>query len=428
MKNLIIILAIAFVAISSNLFAQQEIVWKSHYLSMIDPNKQIDPGRIYNAIFTPDDKFIIVSCSTRTFVLEAQTGKYVKDLKGVNGVIRFSNDGRFIYTYDNKKINYETGEVIGEFLNKGEKIPRFTSMDVCENAGIMIGVLQNADYINWRKDIWVFDLKTMNLKEQLGDTNEYYEQITISPEGSYFNTKSFYQKKDVRIQHNYFWDAKLLKQIFNGFDKQLYTVKYSSNGKIIGSVKGGNIKIFDTQTIKSKLDMNQSNQGSLTGIDFTANSNFLGTCGYGSIDEINDIHIWDISSGELAYRYSNYSKEIVSQDFITFSHDGRNLIGWAGAGIIYYNAYYSTTKVDPIIYNDTLQVFPNPSNKKINIDIINITNISFRIFNEIGQEFSVISNLGNSKLEIDISTLEKGVYYLVLTQNDVSKLYKFIKE
>jgi len=72
---------------------------------IIDKNGDIDPGYIYNAIFTPDDKFIIVSCEFRTFLVEAETGKYVRDLKDISGVIRFSNDGK----YDNKNFNYETG-------------------------------------------------------------------------------------------------------------------------------------------------------------------------------------------------------------------------------------------------------------------------------------------------------------------------------
>lgn len=164
MKNLILILVIAFGAIFSSVRAEEEILWKSRYNMIIDKNGDIDPGYIYNAIFTPDDKFIVVSCEFRTFLIESETGKYIKDIL-VSGVVRFSNDGKYIYTYDNKKYIYETMEIVGEFKNKGEKPPRFTSMDVCEKAGIMVGVLQNSDYNNWRKDIWVFDLKTMELVE-----------------------------------------------------------------------------------------------------------------------------------------------------------------------------------------------------------------------------------------------------------------------
>jgi len=94
MKKSIIIFAITFIAIFSSLSAKQEILWKSHYKLIIDSQGNIDPGYIYNAIFTPDDKYILVSCERRTFLVEVETGKYVRDIKDVSGVIRFSNDGK----------------------------------------------------------------------------------------------------------------------------------------------------------------------------------------------------------------------------------------------------------------------------------------------------------------------------------------------
>jgi len=138
MKKSIIIFAIAFIAMFSSLSAKQEILWKSHYKLIIDSQGNIDHGYIYNAIFTPDDKYILVSCERRTFLVEAETGKYVRDIKDVSGVIRFSNDGKYIYTYDNRKINFETGEVVGTFTDKGLKLGRFDKMDLSKYSGVWL--------------------------------------------------------------------------------------------------------------------------------------------------------------------------------------------------------------------------------------------------------------------------------------------------
>jgi len=60
MKKSILILVIALIVMFSALQAEEEIIWKSRYNMIIDKNGDIGPGYIYNAIFTPDDKFIVV--------------------------------------------------------------------------------------------------------------------------------------------------------------------------------------------------------------------------------------------------------------------------------------------------------------------------------------------------------------------------------
>ena len=239
-----------------------------------------------------------------------------------------------------------------------------------------------------------------------------------------------YPKKDIRIQHNYLWDMKLRKQLFNGFEKGLHIVQYSPDVNTIACVRGGNIKLFKKQNFEIKWEMSQGVGGALTGIAFSPDSKYLATGETGSLKDFNDIQIWDVESGKLSYRYSNYSKEIYSQDNLTFSNNGKLILGSLSKGLIVYNAIYNTTKVEPLIINDTTFVMPNPATKKISLTLENNMNLFLKMINNTGREIDIAShtNILNNLIEINIESLSNGTYYLSLIQNNISKTYKFIKD
>lgn len=433
MKNLILILAIAFVSISTNLLSEEEVIWWNVTENLIDPDGSIDPGQIYNAIFTPDDKYIIVSCERRTFLIEAETGKYVRDIKDVAGVIRFSQDGQYIYTYDNRKINFEMEEVVGAFTDKGQKLGRFKRMDVCEKAGVMIGLYENSDFNNWKPEIWIFDLKNYELIEKVGDKNYFYSDLDLAQNGEFFYviTRHIPDPKKITeaTYESHIWDVKLRKPKFYS-SKGIGHFQTSPNGRWIGSVSLNKVSLFDAQSIEKKWETTQGGGGTLTGVAFSPDSKFIATGTAGSSELLNDIHIWDVESGKLSYRYSNFTKRTLAQTNLIFSNNQKLLMGWMGAGIIVYNSIFTSTRVDPIYFNDTIQLYPNPSSRKISMEIENNFNLSYKLLSQTGNEIDIhsISNLSGNKLEIDIQSLSNGTYYLIISNNGVSKLYKFIKE
>jgi Secretion system C-terminal sorting domain len=74
--------------------------------------------------------------------------------------------------------------------------------------------------------------------------------------------------------------------------------------------------------------------------------------------------------------------------------------------------------------NDTLNIYPNPSSQYISIvGINNLQNINGFIFNVYGQNLRHIQN----PLNIDISSLSNGVYFITLRQNNKVHLMKFVK-
>ncbi len=90
----------------------------------------------------------------------------------------------------------------------------------------------------------------------------------------------------------------------------------------------------------------------------------------GSSELLNDIHIWDVELGKLAYKYSNGSKHICIQNYLAFSSNSKLLLGWSTNGIAIYNAIYTTTKIDPVIGEDII-LLPNPIKAEIDLNKYN---------------------------------------------------------
>ena len=76
-----------------------------------------------------------------------------------------------------------------------------------------------------------------------------------------------------------------------------------------------------------------------------------------------------------------------------------------------------------------LRVFPNPVRNKLQIktEELKIENLKASISNALGEEVLSI-NLGSNISEIDVSALNSGIYFLTLSNQNVQKTVKFIKE
>ncbi len=79
----------------------------------------------------------------------------------------------------------------------------------------------------------------------------------------------------------------------------------------------------------------------------------------------------------------------------------------------------------PTLKNSTIQIYPNPTNSILFItgEIQTIKNI--RIYNELGQLcYSKKPNLKNNTIEVDVSRLNKGVFFMELDKETNEKTTK----
>jgi len=79
---------------------------------------------------------------------------------------------------------------------------------------------------------------------------------------------------------------------------------------------------------------------------------------------------------------------------------------------------------DPIFENEIL-LYPNPAKDELNLKWNNLINITVTIFNSIGQELSTFF-LSKDKRIIDISELQKGLYFLKIIDGNKTGIKKLI--
>mgnify|MGYP001413183844 CR=1 FL=1 len=77
------------------------------------------------------------------------------------------------------------------------------------------------------------------------------------------------------------------------------------------------------------------------------------------------------------------------------------------------------TGVKDIYYNG-INVYPNPSNGEISIDIADINAYNLSVLDILGKEV-YSAKINDSKFKINLSHLEKGVYLIEL-KNNLTKL------
>ncbi|MBK8585136.1 MAG: T9SS type A sorting domain-containing protein [Bacteroidetes bacterium] len=82
--------------------------------------------------------------------------------------------------------------------------------------------------------------------------------------------------------------------------------------------------------------------------------------------------------------------------------------------------------VDEMGIDDLIEIFPNPTTDKLTIEINSGYIQKFSIWDLTGKLIKTIS-CNNSKVEIDVSTLAPGIYFLTGTSDQGAFRKRFVK-
>ena len=436
MKKHIMLSFIVLFMLSAGRQAQsEEIVWTKRTLKDLGIK-----GDVMNAIFSPDDSRICVT-TTKTFVeLEPATGKIIREIPDIRGVKCFSDDGKFFYTYDLKKVNYETMEVVGHFELPTE---RWTEPDfwtrsdfvVNEKQGLLIASVQHGlQYPTPFESIFIYDLSTYAQVKVTGIKNNYVRYLCMSPNGDHFITYSYYypdQGEDRSVKM--LWSTVTLDTIKEISDLRA-NMKFSPDGNLLGSVSGNLVRVHDTKTWEMKYEFlqipeNEPSFGMLSGIDFSNDSKILATGGNGGAPDERNIRLWNMDEGRLEYKYQGF-ENIINPSSIEFSNNDKHILTSSSGQVVLISN--SVLNVENIDLDVASMLYPNPSSGKIEFE-----NGSFRI----GQLSIQLSDVNGKQLEIlyddvyngeslifDVSHLPTGTYFITATQDNFIETYKLIKE
>ena len=425
-QKLIFLFVFSLFLLSAGTQAQsEEIVWTKRTLNDLGIK-----GDVMNAIFSPDDSRICVT-TTKTFVeLDPANGEIIREIPDIFGAIFFSKDGKYFYTYDYKKVDYETMEVLGTYDIHGTYLREY---DVNEEAGVLIGARYKGREDPWPEGgIVICDLNNYNKIIEVGEFGHYYYDVKISNDGKYIIAQSQYDPDlSTQVENRSvmtLWDVKTHEPI-REIEGVLGYYKFSPNNNLLGSVGGNLVRVHDTKTWEMKYEfMQDPYNGLLTALDFTSDSKYLATGGKGS-PVITNIHIWNLEKGELETKFNDLFNVLIP-DKLYYNKNGSNILASSAGRISLLNV--PTTGVTEKEFNDDSIMYPNPSSGKIEFE-----NGSFRI----GQLSIQLSDVNGKQLEIlydetyndeflsfDISYLPNGIYFITVTQKDYVHTYKLIKE
>ena len=178
------------------------------------------------------------------------------------------------------------------------------------------------------------------------------------------------------------------------------------NGEILATSNGG----------ASWTPCSTSTTGNISGIAFRNNIIGWATTNAGEI-------LKTIDGG------SNWITEYNQNSGLSaISFPGMDTIGYAvGDSGMILKYTYLTSAQSPVVTSE-LQVFPNPANSKITImsDYFNKPNSTITIHNILGKKVITQKSLGNPS-QLDISSLENGVYLIRIDNGKHEIIKRFIK-
>jgi WD40 repeat protein len=440
-KNLFLIVFSLFLlsALAQTEAQSEEIIWTKRTLNDLGIK-----GDVMNAIFSPDDSRICVT-TTKTFVeLEPANGEIIREIPDIRGVKCFSDDGKFFYTYDLKKVNYETMEIVGEFelpvdAWTDQLFWTVSGFEVNEKSGLLIAWARQANQMPLPKEsIFIYDLNTYQQIKITGLEGNYMAGMVISPNGEYFITYSQYNpdlSTDIedRVVIMLWETAKLdtIKELEQPTPRGY--MKFSPDGNLLGSVSGNLVRVHDTKTWEMKYEfMHNPNYGRLTALDFTSDSKYLATGGYGGPDDYK-FHIWNVTTGELAYIYEELGNpELFAADRIFYSNNDKHIIGSSSGKLAFFNSHFSGSYVYNHDFNGDSIIYPNPSSGKIEFEdgSLRIGQLSIQLSDVNGKQLEILydETYNGEFLSFDISYLPNGIYFITVTQKDYVHTYKLIKE
>jgi len=381
--------------------------------------------QINTITFSPDDKFILagymssgiyafnVQYKDTLFCLKEEKQKY--SFHSVNDIV-FHPNGKYFLT-----ANYDGTLKMWDFQNQ-EMIMKYSRHNL------------NAESCDFSPDGNKIVSGGLDEKIKIWETVTGKEIAELSEHYHYVNTVDYHPFDDKIISGSTdgtirLWDANSFIEIKEArvcdYGWGNYCVKYNKDATLIARCgEDGKPLVIDPNTLKVIKALLWHKERSRS-LDFHPIKNILA-----SSDCDGNICLWNLDDFSLIKTFKAYTGWIYS---IVFSHDGKMLaVGCSDGTIRIWDTETLITDVSSE-KKDTygLKIYPNPATNILNLYFKNklLTDISqINIYSGLGNELELpFPDINGNQVQLDISSLPQGVYFINVSINGTIERSKFVK-
>ncbi|MGA2296906.1 MAG: T9SS type A sorting domain-containing protein [FCB group bacterium] len=423
---LIVILTLASVQAWSQDNYFKDTVWTNR----IEDQKQ----GFYMVKFSHTDSLIVAHGYSQDLFLDAKTGQEIKRIDGNNEIFFINNDLNFIRLNQARNkfeiFDAKTYKVIDSIENDSIKIPDYIYPTMSKDERYIVSPILHG--------FRIWDLQTKRIlktkiypkpnEENLIDYTVTYIQFLCDDTkliGQYVKTyqNQTYPYNQYSAGSYIVYDINTLDSIDNYINSSGFRI--SNTCKYIVSATGDpdyGIEVYDFKT-KMLLWKLPVNGPSLTGIEFSPDDKYLVTTNNFSAL----MRIWNLVTSKPVYNYNDGGYENFD-----ISHNGEKIITSIGEYLLLYPAKYNGTPVNENPDSIKQIIYPNPTSGKAIIyfvqpdtekTTIDLIDLSGRIINNL---YNKLLDSGNQNIEVDVSLIVNGTYFIKVQNSHLSLLFKLI--
>ena len=432
------ILSLAVILLALSAFGQQAksedgVIW----------TKDFSPYKLLNAVFSPDDQFIYATCTDIYYVIKYDLqGNILDTIKNVGGIRKFSEDGKYFYTFWGEKFDALTFEKVATFGGGGYNIGGWWfQLNDAKDIGI---ATTGGGYI---------------IDEQYG---RYYDSnfIMFKPSTMEVTRFSCYPGSEGKKK-----SIKVLSLNPNGDEFALITTSVKRNYKAELEIESYQIEIWKIDPLEmvqkitpqvpgnfDALNLKYSPDGSVLGYQHDGKLTLYSTTDYSVVWESGEIYAWNFAfspdmkyiyiaediHGVIKYAYESKTKiasfwQAIGSIFLNFSKNNNYLLLSSSDWKIVFADNNFTSITDPFFTNEyktTLLQNQTNGNYQLQIEATQPNIVNYFISDAIGNILipNLTQNLeqGINQFDIETSGLPSGSYFINIEIAGHSQTLKFI--
>lgn len=269
---------------------------------------KLHQANVKSLAFSNDGKILATGSWDRTVkFIDVQTGEIINELRG-----HFAGIHEVVFTSDGKKFATASADFNVNLWNPEQVLK---SNSIPTNAAISIFTNKNKNIITWASASGEFTNWDLQNKKKNWSVNS---KINVySADASNITNQLIFGERDGFISIYNLLEGKELRR-FNVYDKTIYAIKFSADGKqIFATYEDGTIKAINAETAAEVFSIKSSNE-IIKGLAVSPNGKYFASGG-------NDktVRVFESETGKELFKFDSHTKPLYS---VVFSADSSLMV------------------------------------------------------------------------------------------------------